>query len=385
MSIETLPSEASSRQRLSDPKPIRRKLPLQFRSPHASRGFGPCLGIFVIILCLATAFVAGSHAQDIQTSQPSETDVQPDPSAESDDPTVELSSTRLEISTEAEDAAESWWVEVTPLIGSEAPSFHRLSKADIESGADASGAGETSADVEIETLGFEPQVATGPAMVCLGAPGFGVSCRRHFLYRSVPFPGPAEQDFGTELDVLDDSARAAALRRDIEVSDLTVVLEPVRGRSTVGRVIQEGLPVAGARIYLIPADLMSVRPFTVPWPAAEPSPPASPSEPLPSEEQAVEVSNEAELLTQSKAADIQNDGSGSAADALSGLRRFVLTDDRGQFEIPPTAAGDYVLEAHLPTAQLHRVAFALPEPDALEEPESPGSFRSGEPISLSAR
>ena len=260
----------------------------------------------------------------------------------------ESKGTRIEIFHEFSGSPESgWWVEVTPLTGRGPGLLHRWAAEEAPEAAEAGNADLNEAEPQAEgsdpqaeepkTLGFEPQVPPGPAMICFGGPGFGVTCGRHYIYRPDGIyrldgagSGIEPQDGG---DAVSSASVASRLRQDIEPAELTVTLEPVAGRSTTGRVIQEGFPVVGAQISLVPADLVAGRPFTIPWPGA---------------------------------------GDSAAGERTTdGLRRFVSTDDEGQFEIPPVAAGDYVLEAHLPSAQLYRVPFSLPEPDALEDPESP--------------
>lgn len=178
------------------------------------------------------------------------------------------------------------WLEVTPLTPLAEPVLRFLP--------------ETHRSDEPRRL--RPDLPIGPAMVCTGAQGLGVSCFPHFHYR-----GPAA-DFQGSLEQ---------------------VAEVSPGLVLTGQVRLGVSPVDHAEVAVVPAGLVSIRPFTLPLVAE-----------------------------------------GSSAKRL---RRRVLTDSSGQFITPAIAPGSYFLEIHLPSGRFHRgpeFLLALPvgqEDDDLQD------------------
>ena len=146
-------------------------------------------------------------------------------------------------------------------------------------------------DDEPAALRLDPSLPQGPAIVCTGGGDHGVSCRDAFLYRGDTLRGPPP---------------AAEL-------ELEVTFEP--GLEVGGRYVMDGLPLAGAKVGVVPAAVEAYpRPFVLP---------------------------------------LERDG--------AGLARRISSGADGRFLLPPLAAGRYLLETVLPTGRLHRSEpFDLP-------------------------
>lgn len=175
-------------------------------------------------------------------------------------------------------ALEDGWFEITPLL------------------PDAAAVVEVLGDLEADGDGalLQPRAPEGAAMACTGGRPYGVLCEPIFI---VWQPGTAE---------------IVELR-----------FEP--GRAVAGRYVLDELPVAGARVAVVPAGLETERPFTLPLRLAD---------------------------------------AGTRE-----LEREVPTDADGRFALPPLATGEYFLETVLPSGRLHRsdpfdlAAPAVPTPD----------------------
>ncbi len=179
------------------------------------------------------------------------------------------------------DELEAGWLELTPLASDAPPWLQRLGDRTPEDGE----------------LRLAPEVPQGAAMLCAGAGGVGVLCEQ------VYFQGEAWVERGESV--------AVAVR-----------FEP--GLMVRGRYLQDGFPVAGARVAVVPAGLAIDRPFTMPL--------------------GVELSR-----SQAPVA-----------------RREIEGDGEGRFELPPLAAGVYFLETLLPSGRVHRgEPFELPDPGEL--------------------
>ena len=174
------------------------------------------------------------------------------------------------------EAVTNGWLELTSLTLPEIPP---LAMALPEREADA------------PPLRWTPHLPNGPAMLCYAAEGFALRCQEMYLYR------------GLQGDYL---------------GPLEVAVEWRGGTPVRGRYLSRGLPLAAARVALVPADLQAQRPFTAPL-----GPP---------------------------------EGGGRK------LQREVATGDDGVFQLPAVAAGEYFLETLLPSGQVHRSdVFRLPE------------------------
>ncbi len=107
-------------------------------------------------------------------------------------------------------------------------------------------------------------------------------------------------------------------------SDVLSSLTLEQGLEVTGRYLLDGLPVADARVAVVPAGLAWSRPFIMPL---GPSPEAGGENPV-----------------------------------STSLRRAVATDDGGHFRLPQLAQGRYQLETVLPNGRVHHSeAFDVPE------------------------
>ncbi len=144
---------------------------------------------------------------------------------------------------------------------------------------------------EDASLRLPPDLPIGPAVLCYDAEDFALRCQETYIYR-----GPLGDYLGP----------------------LEIEVEWQRGTPVRGRYLSQGLPLAGARVALVPAELTSQRPFTAPL--------------------------------------------GPPEDGGRRLQREVTSDDQGIFRLPALAAGRYFLETLLPSGQLQRSpVFELPE------------------------
>ncbi|MEM1182020.1 MAG: carboxypeptidase-like regulatory domain-containing protein, partial [Acidobacteriota bacterium] len=189
------------------------------------------------------------------------------------------------------------WAELTPLTGDAAPRIWSLVAEPRAAVAEPPPWPELVAEVTADT-----RLPRGPAMVCTGAPDGAVGCRRVYLHRP-----------------------DGAISRGPAPEDLAVELEFGAGVSVVGRYRLDGLPVEGARISVVPADLESGRAFSLPLTAEG-----------------------------------------------TKLRRTTTTDADGRFRTPPLRPGRYHLETRLPTGAVHRPdPFELPDAADLEAATGP--------------
>lgn len=191
---------------------------------------------------------------------------------------AEAEEVRTEIVLAQEELADAW-VEITPLAIGPEPLIETFT---------------TLADGERR---LRPDLPVGPALLCSGARDRGIACTTFFHYR-----GPAG-DFRGELEV------AAAF---------------FPGRPVAGEIRQRAFPVERAGVRVVPAGLVSLRPFSLPL----------------------------------------------APSAAGGdLQRTVTTDSFGRFQTPAIAPGTYFLEVHLPSGRLFRGPEFTLEGDLDEEPQ----------------
>lgn len=206
------------------------------------------------------------------------------------------------LKTEVGDA----WVEVTSLAGESEPVAFWL--------------GDLEPDDDDPYLTLPLDVDPGPVQVCSGAGGLaGVFCVTDHL--------AGEEDGAYVLGVPLDA----------------VGVEFVRGVLIVGQYTLGDFVVPGALVAVVPADLESARPFTLPLAA-------------------------------------ERRGRSSVS-----TRREVLTSSEGRFVIPPLAPGVYFLETLLPTGRIHRSeSFVVDFAEALGETPRPALGRS-RPAETSSR
>lgn len=210
----------------------------------------------------------------------------------------EVEGTRLELTVE-----QPWsdvWVEITPSDPVLSGSVLRYERLDPDDPLPA----------------VDPRVAQGTAILCVGADGAGISCVRRFLYAPTDERGDRVADVLIEQALDDDPATALEPldldldSADEETADPTLVsfdLGP--GRAVVGRVVEDGFAVPGATVRVRSPELSSTRIFDLPLGSTE----------------------------------------------KGNLRRFVTTDEDGQFQIPALGAGTYELEIQAPSGLLHAV------------------------------
>ncbi len=191
------------------------------------------------------------------------------------DPQTGLVRAVAELVIEPVDLREGW-LEVTPLALDVEAAVFRVEDRSEEDGE----------------LRFPPAVPKGAAMLCSGGRALAVLCEQVYL------SGELWVDVNQSADV------------------------PVRfeqGLAVTGRYLLAGWPVKEARVAVVPAGIVSDRPFTMPL--------------------------------------------GLAKEEQSELRREVPTDEDGRFKVPRLAEGEYFLETLLPSGRLHRSeTFLLPEP-----------------------
>lgn len=159
---------------------------------------------------------------------------------------------------------------------------------------------------------LDPKVVQGPAMVCFGSRHVAVHCAKHFIYNpDRPGVGRLSRALWTPP-----AADSLALDKALEIE-----MSAAAGRSIVGRLVQDGLGVEQAKVWLAATGLDAPRGFTLP-------------------------------LTVRRVGEVK-------------ASRYVLTDADGGFRLPPVAEGRYELEFALPSSLMHRTpAFEVPPPGA---------------------
>ena len=157
----------------------------------------------------------------------------------------------------------------------------------------------------------------GTARVCFGADGAGIACELHFLYMSADGSGLPRGDRVSPV-----------LLQAIPPEQLALTLVPRLGSAVVGRVVDDGLAVAGAEIRLRSVTAQTAA--DIDWPLPPP--------------------------------DL------GSADLKTAWPRFRLTDEDGQFRLPPLAAGTYELEIRAPNGVVQRVGpFEVPDLEAPDD------------------